>query len=162
VLFLQVRAPDQDGVGGVEIGNECPIDRCGQKMGREGVVETRVDIVGFENDPGELGEGIGVLIRPVRAAYDRKRLATVFVPDQAKALRHSVECIRPGGFHQLTVFADKGLGEPLARGQILESEAVLVRKPAMVGGVVVDPDQTEDLVLADLHREPGMGGVVHP
>ena len=162
MLLLEIRSPDQDGVGRVDIRYEGPIGSGCKEMRSERIVDPDIDVVRAQHHSGELGEGVGVLVGAMSAADHGKSAATVVVPDEADPLRHAVESIRPCRFDQFSVTPHQGRGETGLRAEVLEAETLLVGQPAVIGRVVVHPDQAKDLVLADLDREPGMGRVVKP
>ncbi len=93
-------------------------------------------------------------------ADHRERIAAVRGFDQTDALRDHVESLGPAHLDQHPVASDQRRGQPILGAQVLEAETVLVRQPSVVGGVVVHTDQPQDLVLAGVDRDPGMGGVV--
>ena len=160
MLLFEIRSPDHDGVGGVDIRDEGPIGRGCEEMRSQRIVDPGIDVVRAQHHPGELGEGVCVLVGPMSATDHGEGAATVLVPDETDPLGDAVESIRPCRFDQFSVTPHQRRGETPLRAEVLEAEPLLVGQPAVIGRVVVHPDQAKDLVLADLDREPGVGGVV--
>jgi hypothetical protein len=160
MLLFEVRAPHQDGVGVVEVGDEGPVDRRRQKVRRERIVDPGVDIVGAEHYPGKLGERVGILVCSAGATDHRKGVTAVGVSDLSDPLGDHVEGLGPADLDQLPVASDQRGGDPMGRLEVFEAEAILVRQPAMVGGLVVDTDVAEYLVLAGVDRQPRVSCVV--
>ena len=160
MLLFEIRSPDHDGVGGVDVRYERPIGSGCEEMRSQRIVDPGIDVVRAQHHPGELGEGVGVFVGSMSATDHGKSATTVVVPDETDPLGDPVESIRPCRFDQFSVTPYQRRGETPLRAEVLEAEPLLVGQPAVIGRVVVHPDQAKDLVLTDLNREPRVGSVV--
>ena len=144
-----------DGVGGAGVSEYVfqPADQRG--LGVTGVV----DIVGVHAEACEFLGEVKLLVGAVGSG-DETESGAVLV--RSELFGNQVEGLVPGGGFQLTVAANQGSAQPLAAGDMAESELALVASLAVIGRRVEFGHGADDpalliLLQVDLAADRAMG-----
>ena len=125
-----------------------------------------IDVVGFEARAHELLEQVGLLVRALRRAEARQRLAAALVENLLEPLGRARQRLFPRGFAEdleavsvrfgavhiarRVVAADERLREALRRSDIVVAEAAFDAEPVLVRVTVAAVD-LHDAVVFDRH-----------
>ncbi len=156
-LVFQVGGEEDDGrgVAGLVDGGAGQAE---DGFGGEAVAQLGVDVVGAQDDPGQLGPGVGILVGQAGAADHADGAPAMDVSGLLQCGRHRVEGFGPADLDQFVTLAHEGGGHPLHAAESLPVEAALVAQPALVDRVGVDAQFAGDVVTARLDGDPAPHG----
>ena len=158
-LFLEVGSPNQNRDGPLQITDETAA-RCGrQELGIEGITHRGVEVRRSDGVAHQSLECQSLLIRAAGAAEPGDYALAARIDDRRQTVGGVIQRITPRRLVQTSVFAaDERRRQPVGGCKVLKPESALVAEPALICGFDVHAEQTEDLVLAGLHRYPTADG----
>ena len=95
VLFFEVRTPQQDRLGRLQVVDPATSGECRQELWIEAVIQLGVEMIRSDGDAHELRERIGVLVRTARPAERRHCTPTISVDDGSEAVGNEIQGVAP-------------------------------------------------------------------